>query len=437
MKAVHPSDEQTLHFANVPRGAGQAKFPFDFARSHHATILPAESPIRSRPEVSVCTVLSSRRRLHMLITRRTLLQAATAAGSRLLFCGCGLLASASRGFGQTPAGGRRRVLVRGQRVRTVDMHCHTYVRDIVALIRHRKEANVTDDLAADDARMDARALDARLAEMDRQGIDIQAISPQSSQAVYWAEPELAAPVVKLHNEKLASVCALHPDRFVALGTVSLQHSDLAAEQMEYAVKKLGMRGFMIAASIQGQEISNPKFDPFWRKAGELGIVIFIHPSGFADGAKRFAGNGNLGNTVGNPLETTVALSHMIFDGFLDRFPDVRILAAHGGGYLPSYIGRSDKCHSWNDACRQMKRKPSEYIRGPQLHFDSVVYSPENMRHLLTAAGADRIVMGTDFSYDMASRSPVDDVLATPDLTAEQQVAILGGNAARLLMLPSA
>ena len=143
------------------------------------------------------------------------------------------------------------------------------------------------------------------------------------------------------------------------------------------------------------------------------------------------------NTIGNPLETTIALSHMIFEGFLDRLPDLRILAAHGGGYLPSYIGRSDNCNVVRADCRAMKRKPSDYLKGPQLFFDALVYTPENVRHLVATTGVSQVVVGTDFSFDVASHRPVDAVLETPGLTAADQIAILGGNAEKLLKLKPA
>jgi aminocarboxymuconate-semialdehyde decarboxylase len=284
---------------------------------------------------------------------------------------------------------------------------------------------------------DASTIDARLREMDRQCIDLHALSLQYSQNFYCAEPKLAAEVVRLQNEKLAELCTKHPDRFVALGGVSIQHPALAAEQMEYAVRKLGIRGFMIGGRVNQDEISAPTFDPFWRQAETLGTVVFVHPSGFPQAGKRLEGHGELSNTVGNPLETTVALSHMIFSGFLDRFPGVRILAAHGGGYLPAYIGRSDNCHRFNAECQHMKKKPSEYLRGPQLHFDSLVYDSQVLRHLVTTVGASRIVIGTDYAYDVLSRTPIEDILGTPDLTPDEQAAMLGGNAARLLQLDRA
>lgn len=372
----------------------------------------------------------------MTVTRRGFLKSA-ATGS-FVFCGCGLLGGTATALGWQTATRRREVSVGGTRVRTVDMHTHAYVHDVWPLIQNRKEASrylptMNDGPMA----LDDQTVEARLREMDRQGIDVHAVSLHPGQYHYWADAELAQQIVALQNQRLASVCAAHPDRFVAIGGVSIQHPDLAAEQVEDGVKNLAMRGFMIGGSVNGEEISNPKLDPFWKKAEELQAVIFVHPDYFRQAGNRLEGAGSLGNTVGNPLETTVALSHMIFEGFLDRFPNVKILAAHGGGYLPSYIGRSDMCNGWNPDCQKMKRKPSEYLRGPQLHFDALVYSPNNTRHLVTTVGASQVVIGTDYRFAVASTTPVDDILETPGLTAEEQIAILGGNAARLLRLDQA
>ena len=150
--------------------------------------------------------------------------------------------------------------------------------------------------------------------------------------------------------------------------------------------------------------------------------------------KRLDGAGALGNNIGFPLDTTIALAHLIFEGVLDRFPGVKVIGAHGGGFLASYIGRFDNCNTLQAPCQRMKRKPSEYLRGPQLYFDSLVYSPQNVRHLVTTAGASQVVIGTDFGFPIASSTPVDTILQTPGLTAAEQIAILGGNAARLLKL---
>lgn len=216
--------------------------------------------------------------------------------------------------------------------------------------------------------------------------------------------------------------------------MSLQQADLAVEQLDYAIGTLKLRGVIVGANVEGDELVAPRLDPFWRRAEALGAVVLLHPAGFNDAGKRLGGAGALGNNIGFPLDTTIALSHMIFEGFLDRFPRVRIVAAHGGGFLGSYIGRFDNCRDLQAPCQRMQRKPSEYLRGPQLSFDSLVYSTQNLRHLATTVGAGQIVIGTDFGFPIASTTPVELVLQTPGLSAEEQTAILGGNAARLLKL---
>jgi aminocarboxymuconate-semialdehyde decarboxylase len=272
--------------------------------------------------------------------------------------------------------------------------------------------------------------------MDEQGIDVQALSINPNW--YKADRDLAREVCRIQNEKLAEACAAHPERFVAFATVALQHPDLAAEQLEDAVKKYGLRGAGIGGSVGGDEISDPRFHPFWAKAEQLGVVVFIHPQTAGAPSQlghRFKGNGYLDNVIGNPLETTIALSHLIFEGTLDTFPGLKICAAHGGGFLPSYAGRSDTgCFTRPDRCAggpwgPIKKKPSEYLK--QLYFDTMVFTPEGLRHLAAEAGPGQLVVGTDFPYPW-TKTAVDHVLATPGLTDEQKVAILGGTAASLL-----
>jgi len=270
--------------------------------------------------------------------------------------------------------------------------------------------------------------------MDRQGIDVHVISVHPSQFLYFTDADLGARIVKMQNERIAALCGAHPDRFVGFGNVSLQQPDLAVEQMNYAVQKLALRGFIIGANVNGGELANPRLDPFWKRADELGTVILIHPQGFDDGGKRLEGAGALGNNIGFPLDTTIALAHLLFEGHLDRFPGLKIIAAHGGGFLASYIGRFDNCNALQAPCQKIKRKPSDYLRGPQLYFDSLVYSAQSLRHLVTTAGASQIVIGTDFGFPIASSTPVDTILQTPGLTPAEQIAMLGGNAARLLKL---
>jgi aminocarboxymuconate-semialdehyde decarboxylase len=275
----------------------------------------------------------------------------------------------------------------------------------------------------------------RLRAMDEQGIDVEALSINP----YWyaADRDVARELIRLQNEALAEACAAMPDRFVAFASVALQHPDLAAEQLEEGVRKYGLRGAGIGGSVDGQELSDPKFHPFWAKAEALGVLVFIHPQGTAEleSTTRLAGNGVLTNTIGNPLETTIALSHLIFEGTLDRFPALKICAAHGGGYLPSYAARSDAIMTtFPERCtHNLKKKPTEYLR--QLYFDTIVFTPEALRHLAAETGSGQIVMGTDYPYPWTTTS-VDHILDTPGFSDDERVAMLGGTAARLLGIRS-
>jgi aminocarboxymuconate-semialdehyde decarboxylase len=340
----------------------------------------------------------------------------------IVFVGCGLVHAAEPLLPSGSAALRRQVVVGGRRVKAVDVHAHCAVPEAMALMGRQ---------------VSPQALvvgPERVRQMDVQGIDVEALSINP----YWytAERDLARQIITIQNEKLAEVCAAQPDRLVAFATVALQYPDLAAEQLEDGVKKLGLRGAAIGGSVNGEELSDPKFHPFWAKAEALGALIFIHPQGIPDLEKRLRGNGLLTNVIGNPIETTIALSHLIFEGTLDRFPGLKICAAHGGGYLPSYSARSDHgCMTFPDRCATtpLKKRPTEYLR--QLYFDSLVFTPEALRHLVAECGASQIVMGTDYPYPWTSTA-VDHILGTPSLSDAERAAILGDTAAMLLGIAS-
>ncbi|MBM3347738.1 MAG: amidohydrolase, partial [Betaproteobacteria bacterium] len=216
-------------------------------------------------------------------------------------------------------------------------------------------------------------------------------------------------------------------------SVALQFPDLAVQQLDHAIRKLGLRGVAVGASCAGDEFSDPKFHPFWAKAEELGILVFIHPQSTPELSKRFRGNGWLANTIGNPLDTTICLSHLIFEGTLDRFPGLKICAAHGGGYLPSYAPRSDHaCRVGPDQCTpsiQLKKNPTDYLRS--LYFDTLVFTPEALRHLAAEVGPSQLVIGTDHPIPW-SPDPIGHIMSTPGFSDDQRIAMLGGTAAKLL-----
>ena len=344
----------------------------------------------------------------------------------------GNVAGATLGLGmlQTPAPSRRRVTIAGRRATVIDVHAHTFVPEVWELVRNTPLAaaaknNLTGPIAL------GPGMAARLAYMDKEGIDYQAINVNAWG--YSADRALATDLIQLQNEKIAEAVATHPDRFVGMATAALQHPDLAAEQLDVAVKKLGMRGAAIGGSVEGQELSDRRFDPFWAKAEELGVMLFMHPQQAPGTTEnpRFQGKGGLGNTIGNPLETTVFLSHLIFEGTLDRFPGLRICAAHGGGYLPSYLGRSDARCRRGPGGDCPSKAPSEYFRR-ELFVDSMVFHPDGLRHVVAEVGVGQIVYGTDYPFDWPVG--IDFILDAPFLSEADKGAILGGNLTKALRI---
>jgi predicted TIM-barrel fold metal-dependent hydrolase len=357
-----------------------------------------------------------------MTNRRQFLQR-SAAG--LCFVGCGIAGHAhAQGTGR-----KREILVNGKRALTIDIHAHCVIPAALAAAGDARIAAV----AATTIRYPGlqQAADERMRIMDGQGIDMEALSINP---IWYAwERDVVEKVIEIQNEALAAFSAAHPERFVAFASVALQHPDLAVAQLEKAIRRQGLRGVAVGGSVNGVDFANPKFHPFWAKCEELGILVFIHPQGVPQLDGRLRGNGMLSNVIGNPLETTIALSHLIFEGTLDRFPGLKICAAHGGGYLGSYGGRSDHgCLIFPERCDKaiaLKKKPTEYLK--QIYVDNIVFTPEAMRHLGTEVGYERIMLGTDYPYPWEDHA-AELILAAPGATDAQKLAMLGGTAAALL-----
>ena len=359
-----------------------------------------------------------------------------AAGTGIAFCTCGLIDAAhAQASHKHPKLGSKRapVMIDGKRVKTVDVHAHCYFHDVVALMGAEAKGVMPPVKGVPEHFIpvsDKAAVDGRLAAMDAMGIDMQVLSVNP----FWyrKDRDTAAAIVKLNNERLGELSAAYPRRLGGFAGLSLQFPDLAVQQLEDAVKKHGLRGAAIGGSVSGEDFSDAKFHPVWAKAEELGTVLFVHPQSTPQLASRFKGNGWLSNTIGNPLDTTIALQHLIFEGTLDKFPGLKVLAAHGGGYLGSYAPRSDHaCFVSPGNCNPaivLKKKPTEYLN--QIFFDALVFTPEALRHLVAQVGASQVVIGTDHPIPW-EENPVDHVMATVALTESQRAAILGGNAARL------
>jgi aminocarboxymuconate-semialdehyde decarboxylase len=335
-----------------------------------------------------------------------------------------------RGQGQAEASDapvvHRDVRVGGKRVKVIDVHAHATIPGV---------ADVVKGTPLERYAQGGRALGPdRIRELDKRGIDIQVLDINTFWWYNATDRDLAAKIVDVHDRGLSAWVNSNHDRFLALTSPTLQFPDLAAQQLEHAVKNLGMVGAAIAGHVQGEQLSDPKYDPFWAKAQELDVMVFMHPNNAENVAKDgLKGRGDLGNIIGNPLETTLFLSHMIYDGTLDRFPNLKICAAHAGGYMPSYLGRTEvACDVRQNAGCLNKRKPSEYLK-QQVYVDSMVFSPEGVRHLVAEVGASQVVYGTDIP--LVWPDTVDAILGAQITDAEKE-AILGGNLTKLLHVKS-
>lgn len=360
-----------------------------------------------------------------MTSRRNFLKGAAG----IAFCSCCQLDAVHAQDGNR----RLPVKIKGKRIKTIDVHAHCNIREAVDLMGADAAGVIPPTRIVEQSRF--ILVEERLKSMDAMAIDMEVLS--INPFWYRKDRDVAATIVKIQNEKLAELCAARPDRFAAFASLTMQFPELAVEQLEFAVKKQGLRGAAIGGSVSGEDFSAPRFHPVLAKAEELGAVLFIHPQSTPQLAGRFKGNGWLSNTIGNPLDTTIALQKLIFEGTLDKFPSLKIIAAHGGGYLPSYAPRSDHaCFVSPTQCNpdiKLKKKPTEYLN--QLYFDALVFTPEALRHLVAQVGASQVVLGTDHPIPW-EQHPIDHVFATAMLSDKDKAAILGGNAARLFGMTS-
>lgn len=271
-------------------------------------------------------------------------------------------------------------------------------------------------------------LDLRLSIMDSQGVDMQALSPASTYFFYWMAPDASLEYAQWLNDRLAEAVAKHPKRLVALGSVPMQDSAKAVGELERAMTKLGLRGVEIATNIGGRYFDDPGFEPFWEAAQALDALIFVHPNQVV-GAERMK-EFNLANLIGNPTDTSLAFAKLIFSGVLERYPRLRFLMAHAGGFLPYTFGRLDRGYRIQDsATAKISKPPSEYLK--LLNFDTVAHSTPALEYLVATFGADHVVLGSDYPYDMGDPEPVASLhAASIDSANREQIA--SANACKLL-----
>jgi len=270
----------------------------------------------------------------------------------------------------------------------------------------------------------------RLADMDRAGVDLQVLS-LNPPMVYWADAALGRHLARLYNDELAAAVAGCPDRLAGLATVPLQDVPAAIAEMERAIRQLGLRGVYIGSNVRGKDLDHPDLLPFFARAEALRAPVFIHPIDVLGGERLRPYY--LHNGLGNPFETAVAAARLIFGGVLDRFPRLQVCLAHAGGALPYLIGRLDRVHRVRPEARErVRRPPTASLR--RLYYDTITHHGPALRYLISLVGADRVVLGSDYRFDMGLADPAGAVRAVQRLPRTERSTVLGGAAARLLKL---
>ncbi|MGH9052946.1 MAG: amidohydrolase family protein [Acidimicrobiia bacterium] len=331
----------------------------------------------------------------------------------------------------------------GDRPRTVDIHCHVSNPACEALVREQfqarfepfvfyggEESNAYNREHFGEIVPKLTDPELRLRDMDRMGIDVQAISVAPPQYFYWTDPGLGTRLARMINDRLAEIVDAYPTRFVGLGTLPMQDVDRALDELRY-IEDLGFAGIEICTNVNGLDFDHPRFRPFFAACQERELLVLVHPNGFTDGERLM--DYYLINVMGMPLDSAVFLSRLVFGGVLERFPDLKMCVVHGGGYIPSYPARLDHAYEVRPECRKhISRPPSTYLA--QLYYDTVLYEPVGLGHLVERWGSDHVLLGTDYPYDMGESDPVGLIQSVPSLSKEDRARILGGNAARLLRL---
>lgn len=326
---------------------------------------------------------------------------------------------------------------------TIDMHAHAAFPAVGQFVGNRLDmatvplahfsSQETRDLNAKqdgDIRDAITGYDQRFNDMDRMGVDMQFVMPSPPQLYHSVALDVAVPAARMINDHMAEFCTKHADRLIPCGTVPMQDGHEAAKELDYAVKTLGFKGVEILTNVNGRELSDPAFAPFWKRAEELDVLVAIHPNGFTEG--RRLSRLYFSNVVGNPFDTTLALHYMIFDGVFERHPKLKLFAMHGGGYLGAYSGRID--HAWgarSDVHAGLPKAPGHYLR-TNVFFDTVVFTPLQLESLVRTFGLGRILLGTDYPFDMQEFDPIGHV-ASVDMLDDKARASIDGLTAKALL----
>ena len=327
------------------------------------------------------------------------------------------------------------------RVRSVDIHAHWYPIEWLKMFEREapseggklerdanrfliRTARITN--AFDQSFVD---IESRLAVMDRIGVDVQALS-LTTPMVYWASPGLGLALAQCYNDAASAVHMKYPERFVGLAMLPMQAPALALRELDRAAKLPGIRGLYLATHINGVELDDKAFWDVYARAEEIGWPVFLHPMDTIGGDR--TGHYYLKNLLGNPYDTGVAAASLIFGGVLDAFPKLEVNLPHAGGTFPGLIGRLDHGTKVRAELKHMKRLPSDYLR--RFTYDTIGHDDRINMNLVRLVGADRVLLGSDYCFDMGLDDPVASLSRLKDLSTEEHEAILGKTAAGLLKL---
>lgn len=270
----------------------------------------------------------------------------------------------------------------------------------------------------------------RIRDMEETGVAIQALSVRPRFG-YELDSEIAVVISRAQNEMIAKLVSKYPDRFVGLATVPLQDPQVAADELDRAMIILDMKGVEIGSNVNGKNLDAPELWPFYEKAQELEAFIFVHPTNVAgiDRMQKY----HLGNLIGNPLDTSLAIASLIFGGVLESFPRLKFCFAHAGGFAPYQRGRLEHGFKVRPEGKEVISKPpSEYFK--LLYFDTITHYTPALRYLIESVGSDHVLLGSDYPFDMADPDPVSTVNCLESISSIEKRKVLGENAAKLLRI---
>src|SRR5262245_10219393 len=327
-------------------------------------------------------------------------------------------------------------------MRTIDVHTHVLTDETMGLLRKEapKIAPLLRPIDSDFAVLEVAGtpyrpfprggfdIERRNADMAAAEVDVQVLSATPQTYFYDQESSVAVACAALQNDQIAKLVKAHPDRFLGIATLPMQSPQRAADELTRAVSSLGLRGAMIGSNVQGKNLDDPALEPLWAAAAELGAFVLVHPVQVA-GAERMRSY-YLNNLIGNPLDTTIAAACLVFGGVLERHPTLNVLLVHGGGFVPYQAGRW--VHGWHvrpEPKVNVKRSPELWL--DRFYYDTILHAQPQLEFLVGSVGSARVLLGSDYPYDMGTGECVRQVKALPIPEADK-AAVLNGNAVKLL-----